>query len=208
MDWVDSSGKGDGYTAPSEIAKKIYAERESINSRTKLTWNKADGAKYYSTDKMLGEINLSAPYMRIGTRTNGKFYWIQNCNFYLGNGTPTTIEAIEAIEAKDPIYGPELMDTLYKAEEVFLKDASKRDDALCKICVHYRSKNHEDYLRHIMNEHPDHAMKVAGILPEQKPEPVAVPVVTGHQCSDCGKSFDTERALGTHKRFSKTNHGA
>jgi hypothetical protein len=201
MGWGDG-----GYIDAKDIAKKMLAERQAINLRTKLTWNKDDEERLYSTHAMIGQVNLSAPYIKIGTYQYGKFYYIQNCQFYWGNGQPATLEEIKTYEeGVNSVYAPGVIDSLLKAEEVFLADAAKRDDALCKICIHYRSKNHEDYLRHIMSEHPAHAMKLAGIEPEGKVSEPA-PSKVGIEC--CGRTFKDYRALGAHKRFSKENHGA
>lgn len=201
------------YQSPEAIAKKMFAERDLINAKTKLTWN-PDGPARYSTDRMVGEVNLSAPYIRIGTTSPGRYYYIQNAGIFLTNGKRTSMKEIEALEDHDPV----LLANIKKSLEVFLNEAAKRDDALCKICVSYRAKDHEDYLKHILEMHPDHAAVVAGISSVQEPSsskvgaPEPSPAVpTTFSCGNAGcgtKTFPSETALGTHKRFSKLHRGA
>jgi hypothetical protein len=200
-----------GYTSPEEVAKKVLADREAINARTKLTWN-PDRPPLAPIDRVVGEVvlvdkennryevrgvNMSLPYMRVGTDVKGRYYYIQNARVFTSNGTETELETIQRTE------NPEIFDFIKQAYDVFIKDAAKRDDALCKICVKYRSRNHEDYLRHMVSEHPDHVSKYLG---GPEPAPVSVPAVAfqtpaqdGLSC--CGKTFKDKRGLVGHTRF-------
>lgn len=201
-----------GYTSPEEVAKKVLADRDAINARTKLTWN-PDRPPLAPIDRVVGTVvlvdkernlyevhgvNLSLPYMRIGTDTPGRYYYIQNARIFRSNGDEIEMSAVQAIET------PQIVDAIQQAYDTFIRDAAKRDDALCKICVKYRSKNHEDYLRHMVSEHPDHVSKFLGGS-EPAPVPVAAvesktpPVSDGLSC--CGKEFKDRRGLVGHNRF-------
>ena len=187
------------YTPPSEIIKKTLSEREEVNKRTKLTWSSED-ERQFPTDRMVGQVNLAKPYMKIGTRTPGRWYYLQNMGLFSANGTPTSMDEISIVESHDP----ELLDILTKANETFIKDAASRDDAICKICFHYRSGNHEDYLRHVIQNHPQHALKVAGIEPAPvKEEPVVEVAASGSvpRCERCNQSFKDNRGLRGHNKF-------
>lgn len=206
-----------GYQSPEMVAKRMLAERDAINAKTKLTWN-PDKPPNAPLDRVIGEVvlvdkernlyevhgvNLSLPYMRVGTAQPGKYYYIQNAKLFKTNGVETSLEEIAQIEANDPIFVKNLMNSF----DTFIKDAARRDDALCKVCVQYRAKDHDDYMRHMVAAHADQVLKM--VVPDEpalQPVAVAPPIIapspaTGSPFSCCGKTFKDKRALGAHERF-------
>jgi hypothetical protein len=194
----------------------MLADVRAADARMKLTWN-PDRAPMAPLDRYVGKlvevdrerniyridgVNLSLPYMMIGTYVKGRHYYIQNARLFKPNGDETTMEEIRAIE---PV---EISEVVERAYATFMADALKRDDALCKHCRTYRSKDHEDYLSHVMVYHPEQAIKFI-----QAPEPApAVEFQTPTASVDplvcCGKKFKDVRGVGAHQRFGKEHRRA
>lgn len=208
-----------GYTSPEEIAAKVLADVRAADAKMKLTWN-PERPPMAPQDRIAGKlvcvdkerniwevqgVNLSLPYIRIGTETRGRHYFIQNASIYKSNGDETTLEEVYRVES------PEIAAAVAESFDTFIRDAAKRDDALCKICVKYRSRDHEDYLRHMVQEHPDHVMKNMVFPEAAEPEPApeaasqATPV---DPLVCCGKKFKDARGVGAHQRFGKEHKRA
>ena len=183
-----------GYTAPEEIAKNMLAERKMLNAKMKLTWNPS-APPLTPLDRIVGEVNLSLPYIRVGSEQPGRHYFIQNANLYLSNGSPTTLDEIGQIEGE----GSFTYVYVTRALESFLEEAITKDPSLCKMCRSFRAPSPDDYMQHMFSEHPAQAMKVVGLVETGRPEPEA-DATEAFEC-ECGKSFDKKQGLVAHKRF-------
>src|SRR5262249_18828239 len=78
-----------------------------------------------------------------------------------------------------------------EAYENFLKQASALSDSICKICRIYDAPSHEDYLRHMISDHPDH---LAASIPKEPEQDDPSILVWG--C--CGKEWKTAQARRMH----------
>jgi hypothetical protein len=178
-------------TTPEEVIKRTLGHRIDQRGKTKLTWNRGD-IEQAPQDRIVGDVNLSLPYIRIGTDRHGMYFYIQNARIYKSNGVETTLKDIFGT-VSDASYL-----AISQAYDSFIASAVVRDPALCKICKTYRAESYEDFAKHTFNEHP------ASVLEQIKEDAVPVAAPAAQEVfSCCGRTFKDKRGLGAHQRFGK-----
>lgn len=178
-------------TTPEMVIEKMMAERRKLDRETKLTWNPSKPPSA-PLDRVVGDVNLSLPYMKIVGERPGLYFFIQNAKYFRSNGKETTIEEIKK-EVSDVT-----LHYIMEAYKIFMKDARERDPAICTICLKFRADSYEDYATHQIQEHPSAVAEKLGVAEE--PAPVKLEEKpAGLTC--CGKTFKDKRALGAHQRF-------
>lgn len=179
-------------TTPEMMIEKMLAERREIRAKTRLTWN-PEKPPLAPLDRVVGEVNLSLPYIKITSEKPGLYFFIQNSRLYRSNGTETTFKEVQKEVS------PVTLGALLAAFDRFVEDSIRRDPSVCKICKTYRADSYDDYSRHMVNVHPDQIM--AQIEPATPAAQVTPPEITEDPFACCGKTFKNRAAVSAHKRF-------
>lgn len=183
-------------TTPEMMIEKMLAERREIRAKTRLTWN-PERPPQAPLDRVVGDVNLSLPYMKITTEKPGLYFYIQNSRLYRSNGREVSFATI-----KNEV-SPATLSYLLTAFDNFVADSIKRDPSVCKICKTFRADSYEDYSRHMVNVHPDQIMAQIEERPEVETAktPEEFFEKTEDQFACCGKTFKNRTGLSAHKRF-------
>lgn len=168
---------------PEQMASKMLAEKNDLNSRTRLSWNQSK-VPISGEGKFVGDVCLSLPYVNIERK-----YFIQNCRVFLSNGDETTLAKVFELEAGGPRYL-----TVASALEQHLKDAIVHDPGLCKHCTRFRSDAVDVMMQHLIDEHPDVLVRMTGT---KAPEPETD--IEKPWCESCDRTFKNESGLRLHR---------
>jgi hypothetical protein len=185
---------------PAQAAAKMLAEKNDLNKRTRLSWNKdkfplRGEGKYVGgedDEKGLhkGGVCLSLPYVNVE-----KKYYIQNCAIFKTNGDEVTLEQVFKAENGGAVYL-----RVVEAFDNYKKGALEHDEALCRHCLRYRSESTTAMLQHMVDEHPDVVAAMAGVNLESKPhpKPKAEDTVAPY-CESCDRTFVNVGGLRLHR---------
>jgi hypothetical protein len=164
----------------SVIEKVTKIQREQA-ARTLLTWDPKH-LPVSGEAKMVGdELCLSLPYVLVDRR-----YYIQNVRIYRTNGEETSLDEISEEDGTGLLYMH-----VKEAYENHKAEAVKADANLCQWCFLFSAKTQKDYLKHMVEVHPDVVTKVAQgekVL-DEPPLP---------RCLECHREFDTMPRMEYH----------